>query len=366
MYVRLNAPYTITSIRVTINPIRQKSIRTIEFYYNNKRADVNELKQQSTIWRKAGSVKVNKDEHEINVELSIPINAANILIEFSSFYEDLTVTLMCPGCNVPVLDRHGVCTHCGENAHQCRKCHTINYERLDSFLCPTCGHCKFGSFEVYILGKVGGGGEKVQNEDDCKKVISSIDKQLQVSHNKYTALRNLKSTVTNMIKDIQTGNQELDEHNVNSNFSKLAKTYCHDCKTISDALNTSQKVLVNLRQDLKEYTTRLSTESQQANDLKRENKCFGCANNFTKLCLDLFCKITTAKVHTPSLIRAIPHLFFNIHHGSPRTRSLARRVICLLSRDEESTRVVNGLLEQSIGFVLDNLERSMNVTQVST
>jgi E3 ubiquitin-protein ligase UBR4 len=362
MYVKLSEPYVITSIRLTIAPIKQKSIRTIEFYYNNKRCDANELKQSSTVWRKAASVKAEKDQTDVTVELSIPINAANLLVEFSSFYEDLTVATMCQGCNVPVLDRHGVCMHCGENAHQCRKCRTINYERLDSFLCPTCGHCKYGSFEVYVKGKVGGSGEKIQNEQDCQRVLAAINKQLQVSHNQFATLRNLKTTVSNLIKEVQTSTREFDEHNVNVDFSKLAKIYCQDCKTTSATLSQSQKVLVNLRQDLKEYTLRHDPSEEE--EKKQENKCFGCANNFTKLCLNLLCTITSEKIYTPSLKRALPHLFFNIHHGSPRTRLLARHVICLIAIDEESTTIVNKLLQDSIGFVLDNLERSINVAQL--
>jgi hypothetical protein len=32
--------------------------------------------------------------------------------------------------------------YCGENAHQCRQCRNINYDRPDAFLCIECGYCR--------------------------------------------------------------------------------------------------------------------------------------------------------------------------------------------------------------------------------
>lgn len=192
-------------------------------------------------------------------------------------------------------------------------------------------------------------------------------------------MRNLKKTVMSLLKDIEIGNQnEMYENGINSNFSKLAKLYSQDCKTVSDDLKKSQKILVGLRQDLREYTTRHTLDAQQPSH-KKKNNCFGCANSFIKLFLELFSqvffksflkviifwlKLTAANIRTPSLVRAIPHLFINIHHGSAQTRTLARHLICLLASDEESTHVVNKLMESSVGFVLDNLDRSINVNQV--
>jgi hypothetical protein len=61
--------------------------------------------------------------------------------------------MLCPRCNRPVTDRHGICRHCRENAFQCRLCRNINYENLDGFLCNECGYCKHARFDYSVACK---------------------------------------------------------------------------------------------------------------------------------------------------------------------------------------------------------------------
>lgn len=82
--------------------------------------------------------------------------------------------LQCPRCNASVPAYPGVCAACGENAHQCQKCRTINYDERDPFLCISCGFSKYSRFETQVEGRSCSDVDPIENEDDRKKVSVTI------------------------------------------------------------------------------------------------------------------------------------------------------------------------------------------------
>ena len=181
------------------NTHRKKQVRTLEFYYNNKHGlSVGELKEPTTIWKKLGSLTVPRSSTSATLNLSIPVTAVNLLVEFSSFYEDLLASdqLMCTGCNIPVLDKHGLCHACHENAYQCSKCHHINYAVLDCFQCPACGHSRYGTFAFSFSAKqsfaiIG----RIHDDSDAKKAIETIENHLEIAQSKYNEFTRYKDTI---------------------------------------------------------------------------------------------------------------------------------------------------------------------------
>ena len=63
-----------------------------------------------------------------------------------------------------------MCAACGENAHQCQKCRTINYDERDPFLCISCGFSKYARFETLVEGRPTSAVDPIETEDDRKKV----------------------------------------------------------------------------------------------------------------------------------------------------------------------------------------------------
>ena len=78
-----------------------------------------------TMWHKARKCQLAAGQTELKVEFPLPIVAANLMIEYADFYDNLTAsaeTLQCPRCSASVPANPGVCGNCGENVFQCHKC----------------------------------------------------------------------------------------------------------------------------------------------------------------------------------------------------------------------------------------------------
>lgn len=77
------------------------------------------------MWHKARKCQLAAGQTELKVEFPLPIVAANLMIEYADFYDNLTAsaeTLQCPRCSASVPANPGVCGNCGENVFQCHKC----------------------------------------------------------------------------------------------------------------------------------------------------------------------------------------------------------------------------------------------------
>jgi RNA polymerase subunit RPABC4/transcription elongation factor Spt4 len=87
-------------------------------------ADLSELKNNWSLWKRAKSCYLAFNQTELKVEFSIPITACNFMIELDPFYENLQASslesLQCPRCSRYVTGKHGICSNCHENAYQWR------------------------------------------------------------------------------------------------------------------------------------------------------------------------------------------------------------------------------------------------------
>jgi E3 ubiquitin-protein ligase UBR4 len=58
---------------------------------------------------------------------------------------------------------------------------SINYDEKDPFLCNACGFCKYAKFDVTLTAKPCCAVDPIENEEDRKKVGSSVSIKLQHS-----------------------------------------------------------------------------------------------------------------------------------------------------------------------------------------
>jgi hypothetical protein len=122
--------------------------KRINFYHSVRSvADAAELKARDYPWRLSASLLLDQGQLEAQVELEIPVEAANVMFEFAEFYtvqrrlrnriqsdaadtdangssivyaidasgieNDVIGGLQCPRCSRNVTNRYGICRSCG-------------------------------------------------------------------------------------------------------------------------------------------------------------------------------------------------------------------------------------------------------------
>lgn len=277
--VKLLNSHTISKITVRIGDLkRTKMVRTINIYYNNRSVQaVVELKNKPALWHKAKKVNLQSGQTEVKIEFPLPIVACNLMIEYADFYENIQAsseTLQCPRCSASVPANPGVCANCGENVFQCHKCRAINYDEKDPFLCHACGFCKYAKFDFTLLAKPCCAVEPIENDEDRKKTVSSINSLLEKADRVYKQLIANKPTLESLVLKITEHRSDKRQEEstastnnssnavavttgaqvkVNKTIQMLAQQYCNECKTSFEELSKIiQKVLVS-RKELVAY-----------------------------------------------------------------------------------------------------------------
>jgi hypothetical protein len=214
--VKLISSHTIQSFTVTMTDVRRlKLVKTINLFYNNKPVqEITQLKGKWSLWKKFASLELAADEMEATVDLAIPIVATNIMIEFAAFHElaagNLAQRMLCPRCNRPVTDRHGICRHCRENAFQCRLCRNINYENLDAFLCNECGYCKHARFDYTLVCKPSFIAEPILTQEDKAKAMDTMQRESENAHQAFEDILSCKKTLEKLLGYTATGSQAIE------------------------------------------------------------------------------------------------------------------------------------------------------------
>jgi hypothetical protein len=147
------------------------------------------------------------NKHECAVVFPTPVTFCAIAVRFESFLvspdKRARETTRCPRCTRHVTDRHGVCSHCRENAHQCRRCRNINYERPDAFLCNECGHSRYARVTVKLTsremrGALDSGYEhghtiterpRLVHEDDAARALVALEQESAIASRARELLR---------------------------------------------------------------------------------------------------------------------------------------------------------------------------------
>ncbi|KAJ9147476.1 hypothetical protein P3X46_029633 [Hevea brasiliensis] len=387
--VKCTGSYTIQTVTMNVHDARKsKSVKVLNLYYNNRPvADLSELKNNWSLWKRAKSCHLAFNQTELKVEFPIPITACNFMIELDSFYENLQALslepLQCPRCSRPVTDRHGICSNCHENAYQCRQCRNINYENLDSFLCNECGFSKYGRFEFNFMAKPSFTFDNMENDDDMKRGLAAIESESENAHRRYQQLLGFKKPLLKIVLSI--GENEMDSQQkdsiqqmmvslpgpsckINRKIALLGVLYGEKCKAAFDSVSKSVQTLQGLRRVLMSYLHQKHSDDAIAASRfvfsRSPNNCYGCATTFVTQCLEMLQVLSKHPNSKKQLVAAgiLSELFENnIHQGPKTTRVQSRAVLCAFSEgDITAITELNSLIQKKVMYCLEH-HRSMDI-----
>ncbi|XVF31619.1 hypothetical protein REPUB_Repub17cG0006900 [Reevesia pubescens] len=387
--VKCTGSYTIQTVTMNVHDARKsKSVKVLNLYYNNRPvADLSELKNNWSLWKRAKSCHLAFNQTELKVEFPIPITACNFLIELDSFYENLQAIslepLQCPRCSRPVTDKHGICGNCHENAYQCRQCRNINYENLDSFLCNECGYSKYGRFEFNFMAKPSFTFDNMENDEDMKRGLAAIEAESENAHRRYQQLLGFKKPLLKIVSSI--GENEMDSQQkdsvqqmmvslpspsckINRKIALLGVLYGEKCKAAFDSVSKSVQTLQGLRRVLMNYLHQKHSDNSGAASRfvisRSPNNCYGCAMTFVTQCLEILLVLSKNLNSKKQLLAAgiLSELFENnIHQGPKTARVQARAALCALSEgDTNAVAELNSLIQKKVMYCLEH-HRSMDI-----
>ncbi|XP_063828894.1 E3 ubiquitin-protein ligase UBR4 [Ostrinia nubilalis] len=388
--VKLVNSHMISRISLRIGDIkRNKMVRTINFYYNNRTVQaVQELKNKPGMWHKAKRVQLQSGQSEVRVDFPLPIVACNLMMEYADFYENQQATgesLQCPRCSQSVPANPGVCANCGENVFQCHKCRAINYDEKDPFLCHACGFCKYAKFDYTLTARPCCAVDTIENDEERKKMVQTIGALLDKADRVYRQLTANKPVLESLLHKISEHRLEGRSGDENSNASNtsfsgaqinrviqtLAHKYCVDSKGhFEDLSKIIQKVLA-CRKELVSFDRSQSEQlkgdtlpvyaglvQNYDGDLAKESGggCYGCSLACAEQCLTLLRALASQAEHRTRLCRfglvqeLVQH---NLHRGTPQCQEEVRALICLVTRDNlPATEQLCNLLTQRITLSL--------------
>ncbi|KAF8012749.1 hypothetical protein BT93_I0796 [Corymbia citriodora subsp. variegata] len=387
--VKCTGSYTIQTVSMNVHDARKsKSVKVLNLYYNNRPvADLSELKNNWSLWKRAKSCHLTFNQTELKVEFPVPITACNFMIELDSFYENLQALslepLQCPRCSRPVTDKHGICSNCHENAYQCRQCRNINYENLDSFLCNECGYSKYGRFEFNFLAKPSFTFDEMENDEDMKRGLAAIESESENAHRRYQQLLGFKKPLMKIVSSI--GENEMDSQQkdsvqqmmvslpgpsckINRKIALLGVLYGEKCKAAFDSVSKSVQTLQGLRRVLMNYLHQKhsdnSTSASRFVVSRSPGNCYGCATTFVTQCLEILHVLSKQPAAKKQLVAAgiLAELFENnIHQGPKASRIQARSVLCAFSEgDMNAVSELNSLIQKKVTYCLEH-HRSIDI-----
>ncbi|KAK8606644.1 hypothetical protein V6N13_052411 [Hibiscus sabdariffa] len=391
--VKCTGSYTIQTVTMNVHDARKsKSVKVLNLYYNNRPvADLSELKNNWSLWKRAKSCHLAFNQSELKVEFPIPITACNFMIELDSFYENLQALslepLQCPRCSRPVTDKHGICGNCHENAYQCRQCRNINYENLDSFLCNECGYSKYGRFEFNFMAKPSFTFDNMENDEDMKKGLAAIEAESENAHRRYQQLLGFKKPLLKIVSSI--GENEMDSQQkdsvqqmmvslpgpsckINRKIALLGVLYGEKCKAAFDSVSKSVQTLQGLRRVLMNYLHQKHSDNSGAASRfvisRSPNNCYGCAMTFVTQCLEILQVLSKHQNSKKQLVASgiLSELFENnIHQGPKTARVQARAALCAFSEgDINAVSELNSLIQKKVMYCLEH-HRSMDIAVAS-
>lgn len=383
--VKLVGSHTISRITLRIGDLkRTKMVRTINVYYNNRSVQaVVELKNKPAMWHKAKKITLAQGQTEVKMEFPLPIVACNLMIEYADFYENIQAsseTLQCPRCSASVPANPGICANCGENVFQCHKCRAINYDEKDPFLCHACGFCKYAKFDYTLTGRPCCAVDPIENDDDRKKTVATINTLLEKADRVYKTLISNKPTLEMLLvkisehrldRGLEDGIQVSGSTQVNRAIQLLAQRYCGECKTSFEELSKIIQRVLACRKELVAYdrnqrgqgNSQSSYGTSSANDIVKDEtivspvgRCYGCASAATEHCLILLRALATKSVARDVLCKQglIQELVeHNLRKGTVQMQEDVRQLLCLVTRDNaQSTKEICSLLTNRITLTL--------------
>ncbi|KAK9812313.1 hypothetical protein WJX73_001476 [Symbiochloris irregularis] len=195
---RLKQPSLINGFQVGINdPDSIRMVRRMTFYYYPwPLTELTPLKNDRSLWLQALTVDLKPGQRAVRQSLGTPVLASALMVQYSAVWQNLSEAaaevLHCPRCSHTVVDAHGVCRYCRENALQCRQCRNINYEHLDAFVCNECGHSRFARFEFSVSAAPAFFYPPLRSSQDRTVALAALTAASEAAFQKQVALADLE------------------------------------------------------------------------------------------------------------------------------------------------------------------------------
>jgi len=201
-FYSLKNTYIIKSLSLSVQKRRDSSrtAKVVNIYVNTRRvADIIDLRDKWDMWKRVQSIRLQEDSREAVIAFPHPVSAANLCMEVAELHSSGREALKCPRCGNSVPDRHGICSHCGENAYQCRGCRYIPYENFDAFFCPQCGNCRDCQLEVTLSVYESFVPEPVESDEDLKKATESLSSHASSATDALLRLYDLRTSASSFL-----------------------------------------------------------------------------------------------------------------------------------------------------------------------
>lgn len=272
--VRLNRRYTVKGFSLKIvEPRKSVCVQQLNFFYSSEAvSDLQQLKSQPGKFIHGLSCHLTPCQTEVKLEFPVPVDTNCVMVEFAKLYTSLQESsqevMQCPRCSHVVVDKHGVCKFCGENAYQCRHCRNINYEKPDGFICHQCGYSRNGRFEFSLQVATATCYPPIKDEADIACAQSHLAKQLEDCRTKEAALDSLAGCIAEALgpgPGLQHGEQTLEglgaagslsssgSHGVAKKALLLAVLYKEKCQPLHQELLECARQVLGVQTALRSY-----------------------------------------------------------------------------------------------------------------
>ena len=158
-----------------------RRVRSVSVYCSCRPGvGLNELRSDAGAWHRVAAVSLPIDAQASETcVLKLPAAASAVMLEIDGFHPGASSNdaMICPRCSQIVVDKHGVCDYCRENAYQCRNCRNINYDDLDGFMCNECGYSKYGRLEatLQVVEGVRSPCEPVTDDESSRLALAALE-----------------------------------------------------------------------------------------------------------------------------------------------------------------------------------------------
>ncbi|CAD6199759.1 unnamed protein product [Caenorhabditis auriculariae] len=181
MMYKLSSHYEVSRVMLKLMDVKKnKALKRVNLYYCPKSVEaVVELKLCPDLWRRCSTTLVSPNDTDITLSLAVPVVTSSLIVEFAEITDTrLSSELHCPRCSAVVTAQSGLCDNCGENAYQCIKCRSINYDEREPYLCQSCGFCKYARIETFVACRQLPGAQHITCDSERSQCMEEVSKLL--------------------------------------------------------------------------------------------------------------------------------------------------------------------------------------------
>ena len=381
------------------NAFGQRHVKTINLYFYNRQCS-NPMRLKHSEWMKAKSVSIplpdasssstassnnsalasaaaaSAQEAPIRLNLSVPVTALCMKIEFAAFHEnDEFDGAHCPRCAAPG-NGNGYCQNCGENVFQCRKCRHINFENPKGFLCVSCGYCRFASFNIQVTAKHSFDVDVIENEDNQQTVMATIGNLSASIHDTLRKMKHFAMTISNKLSAIERSDHSILHREHETNIAEIKKMYSTDCQRLHTNLASHYQKLISARDAVAQYLYQNVGSNERASGggsavSEANSSCYSCCIQFIEAVLKRLPSLVSI---SPLLRRCLVQqssfnklLLHSVHVPDRILRQSAKDILSrLVASDFEAAAKIGEQIKKELIQCISHVSQSRSIAEFSS